>query len=260
MLRPRIIPSLLVHDKGLVKTVGFSNPKYVGDPINVVRIFNEKAVDELAVYDIDATARRQAPDYRMIENLAYESRMPLCYGGGVKTVEQVKTIIGLGVEKVAISSAAIGNPRLIAEAAEAVGAQSIVVVLDVRPRPRSAVYDVWTNNGTVNTGRSMLEAAAEAEKYGAGEIVVNAIERDGQMKGYDLEMARQINAAARVPVTILGGAGSLSHIGELIRNFGVIGAAAGSLFVFKGVYRAVLVNYPTIQERDALLQTMTRVA
>jgi cyclase len=260
VLRPRIIPCLLVHDRGLVKTVGFSNPKYVGDPINVVRIFNEKAVDELAVYDIDATVRGHGPDYKMLENLAFESRMPLCYGGGVKTVEQVKTVIGLGVEKVAISSAAVKNPRLIAEAAEAVGNQSVVVVLDVKPRPRSTTYDVWTHNGTVNTGRSMLEAAAEAEKFGAGEIVVNAIERDGQMKGYDIELARQIMAATRVPVTILGGAGSLAHIEELIGNFGVIGAAAGSMFVFKGVYRAVLVNYPGISERDQLVKINTQVA
>ena len=260
MLRPRIVPCLLVHDKGLVKTVGFSNPKYVGDPINVVKIFNEKAVDELAVYDIDATVRGHGPDYKMIENLAFESRMPLYYGSGVKNVEQVKTIIGLGVEKVAISSAAVADPRLIAEAAEAVGSQSVVVVLDVKPRPRSTSYDVWTHNGTVNTGRPMLEVAAEAEKFGAGEIVVNAIERDGQMKGYDLELARQVNAASRVPVTILGGAGSLAHIEELIRNFGVIGAAAGSLFVFKGIYRAVLVNYPNIRERDQLLQIKTQVA
>lgn len=260
MLRPRIIPSLLVQDKGLVKTVGFSNPKYVGDPINIVRIFNEKLVDELAIYDIDATVRGHEPDYRMLENLAVESRMPLCYGGGVKTVEQVKTIIGLGIEKVAISSAAVANPRLIADAAEAVGSQSVVVVLDVKPRPRSSVYEVWTHNAKVNTGRTMLEIAAEAEKLGAGEIVVNAIERDGEMKGFDLELTRQINTASKVPVTILGGAGSLAHIEELIRNFGVIGIAAGSLFVFKGVYRAVLVNYPTIKERDQLLQSLVQVA
>lgn len=260
MLRPRIIPSLLVQDKGLVKTVGFSNPKYVGDPINVVRIFNEKLVDELAIYDIDATVRGHEPDYRMLENLAVESRMPLCYGGGVKTMEQVKTIIGLGIEKVAISSAAVANPNLIADAAEAVGSQSVVVVLDVKPRSRSSVYDVWTHNAKVNTGRTMLEVAAQAETLGAGEIVVNAIERDGQMKGFDLELARQINTASKVPVTILGGAGSLAHIEELIRNFGVIGIAAGSLFVFKGVYRAVLVNYPTIKERDQLLQSLVQVA
>ena len=260
MLRPRIIPSLLVQDRGLVKTVGFSSPKYVGDPINVVRIFNEKLVDELAIYDIDATVRGHEPDYRMLENLAVESRMPLCYGGGVKTVEQVKTIIGLGIEKVAISSAAVANPNLIADAAEAVGSQSVVVVLDVKPRSRSGVYEVWTHNAKVNTKRTMLEVAAEAEKLGAGEIVVNAIEKDGQMKGYDLELARQINAASKVPVTILGGAGSLAHIEELIRNFGIIGIAAGSLFVFKGVYRAVLVNYPSIRERDQLLQSLVQVA
>jgi cyclase len=258
MLRPRIIPCLLVQDKGLVKTIGFSTPKYVGDPINVVKIFNEKAVDELAVYDIDATVRGHQPDYKMLEDLAFESRMPLCYGGGVKTVEQVKTIIGLGVEKVAISSAAVGNPRLVAEAAEAVGSQSVVVVLDVRPRPPSNTYEVWTHNGSVNTGRSMLEVAAELQNLGAGEIAVNAIERDGRMQGYDLEMARQINASARVPVTILGGAGSLQHIEELVRNFGVIGAAAGSLFVFKGVYRAVLVNYPSIKEREQLLDHINK--
>jgi cyclase len=260
VLRPRIIPSLLVHDRGLVKTVGFSNPKYVGDPINVVKIFNEKAVDELAVYDIDATVRGHDPDYKMLENLAFESRMPLCYGGGVKTVEQVKTIIGLGIEKVAISSAAVANPRLVADAAEAVGNQSVVVVLDVKPRPGGSTYEVWTHNGTVNTGRPMLELAEEVEKLGAGEIVVNAIERDGQMKGYDLELARQINSSARIPVTILGGAGSLAHIQELINHFGVVGAAAGSLFVFKGIYRAVLVNYPSLEERDQLLNAKAQVA
>jgi cyclase len=260
VLRPRIIPCLLVQEKGLVKTVGFAQPKYVGDPINVVKIFNEKAVDELAVFDIDATVRGHNPDYKMLENLAFESRMPLCYGGGVKTVEQVKTIIGLGIEKVAISSAAVANPRLISEAAEAVGTQSVVVVLDVKPRPRDTAYEVWTHNATVNTRRSMLEVAAQAEQLGAGEIVVNAIERDGRMQGYDLELARQINASARIPVTILGGAGSMQHIEELIRNFGVIGAAAGSLFVFKGVYRAVLVNYPSIEERDRLLRIDARIA
>jgi cyclase len=253
VLRPRIIPCLLVHERGLVKTVGFASPKYIGDPINVVKIFNEKAVDELAVYDIDATVKGHGPDYKMLENLAFESRMPLCYGGGVKTVDQVKTIIGLGLEKVAISSAAVANPRLVAEAAAAVGTQSVVVVLDVRPRRSSATYEVWTHNATVNTGRTMLEVAAEVEKLGAGEIVVNAIERDGQMKGYDLVMAGQISAAAQVPVTVLGGAGSLKHIEELIRHCGVVGAAAGSLFVFKGVYRAVLVNYPSIKQRDQLL-------
>jgi imidazole glycerol-phosphate synthase subunit HisF len=253
MLYPRIITCLLVHDRGLVKTIGFASPTYVGDPINVVKIFNEKIVDELTVLDIDATVRGHEPDYKMIENLAVESRMPLCYGGGIKTAEQAKTIIGLGVEKVAISSAAVENPRVISDVADAVGRQSVVVVLDVKPRPRSTIYDVWTHNGKNNTGRAMTDVAAEVERLGAGEIVVNAIERDGRMNGYDLEIARQITTATKVPVTILGGAGSLKDIGELVRNFGVIGAAAGSLFVFKGVYRAVLVNYPSLAERQQLV-------
>lgn len=254
MLRPRIIPCLLVHEGGLVKTVRFGDPKYVGDPINVVKIFNEKQVDELAVFDIDATVEGRGPDYKLISHLAAESRMPLAYGGGVKTLEQARTIISLGVEKVAISSAAVENPRLIADVSEAVGAQSVVVVLDVKPRRDGKDYEVWTHNARVNTGRSMSDVAAEVQKLGAGEIVVNAIERDGTMQGYDLNLSRAINAIAHIPITILGGAGSLDHIAELIRNFGVIGVGAGSLFVFKGPYRAVLVNYPTVAQRLALVQ------
>jgi len=260
MLRPRIIPCLLVRDKGLVKTVGFAEPKYVGDPINAVKIFNEKEVDELMVLDIDATVRGQGPDYRMIENLAVESRMPLCYGGGVKTAEQAKTIIGLGVEKVSISSAAIENPGLISQVAEAVGSQSVVVVLDVKARQRGVKYEVWTHNGRVNTGRLPAEVAAQVEKLGVGEIVVNSIDNDGRMKGYDLAMVSQVREATSVPITVLGGAGSLKDIGELIRSFGVIGAAAGSLFVFKGVYRAVLINYPSADERNRVIRECLSVA
>lgn len=254
MLRPRIIPCLLVRDKGLVKTVEFSNPKYVGDPINAVRIFNEKEVDELIVLDIDATVRGCGPDYRMIENLAAESRMPLCYGGGVKTAAQAKKIIGLGVEKVAISSAAVENPALISQIAQEVGSQSVVVVMDVKKRRLGARYDVWVHNGRVNTGRGPADLAVEVEKLGVGEIVVNSIDNDGCMQGYDIPMARQIREVISVPMTVLGGAGSLKHIGELLANFGVIGAAAGSMFVFKGIYRAVLINYPTAEERNQLLR------
>jgi cyclase len=254
MLRPRITPCLLVHDKGLVKTVGFSAPKYVGDPINAVKIFNEKEVDELMVLDIDATVRGQAPDYRLIENLAAESRMPLCYGGGIKTAEQAKTIIGLGVEKVAISSAAIENPGLISQIAQEVGTQSVVIVLDVKQHKRGGSYVVWTHNGKVNTGRAPAEVAAQLEQLGVGEIVVNSIDHDGVMKGYDLVLAGQIRYATHVPMTVLGGAGSLKDIGELIRRFGIIGAGAGSLFVFKGIYKAVLINYPSSEEKDRLIR------
>jgi imidazole glycerol-phosphate synthase subunit HisF len=253
MLRPRIIPCLLVHDKGLVKTVRFAEPKYVGDPINAVRIFNEKGVDELIVLDIDATVRGEEPDYRTIENFAAESRMPLCYGGGVKTAEQAKRIIGLGVEKVAISSAAMQNRALIGQVAEAVGSQSVVVVLDVKPQ-RTGDYAVWTHNGRVESKRLLTEVAAEMERNGAGEIVVNSIPNDGMMKGYDLAMVQQARDAVNVPLTALGGAGSLQDIAALVSRFGVIGAAAGSLFVFKGVYRAVLISYPGIEERERLVR------
>lgn len=260
MLRPRIIPCLLVRDKGLVKTVRFTNPKYVGDPINAVKIFNEKEVDELLVLDIDATVQGHVPDYRMIENLATESRMPLCYGGGIKTAEQAKTIIGLGVEKISISSAAIENPGLISKVADAIGNQSIVIVLDVKKGQQGAKYDVWTHNGRINTGRSHVDVAKEVEKLGAGEIVLNSIDNDGRMAGYDLDMVKQIREATNVPITVLGGAGSLKDIGELIRSFGIIGAAAGSLFVFKGIYRAVLINYPNPDERDRLIRECLSVA
>lgn len=254
MLRPRIIPCLLVQNKGLVKTVKFKDPKYVGDPINAVRIFNEKEVDELIVLDIDAASEKREPDFKMIENLAAECRMPLCYGGGVKTVEQAKLILGLGVEKIAISSAAIENPSFVSEAAECVGNQSIVVVLDVKKSSMLGKYEIWTYNGRKNTKKNPVEFAEKLEKLGVGEIVINSIDNDGVMKGYDVDLVDKIRKAVKVPITVLGGAGKLDHLGQLINNYKVIGLAAGSLFVFKGVYRAVLINYPNRTEKDALIQ------
>lgn len=254
MLRPRIIPCLLVQNKGLVKTVNFSSPKYVGDPINAVKIFNEKEVDELVVLDIDATTKNLEPDYAMIQNLAAECRMPFCYGGGVKTVEQVKKIIKLGVEKVAISSAALNNPSLVSMIAEQVGSQSVVVIMDVRKNLKSENYELWTHNGKKNTEKSAVEFAQELEELGAGEITINSIDNDGVMKGYDLALVDKIRESITLPLTVLGGAGSLKDIEALISRYGIIGAAAGSLFVFKGIYKAVLINYPSQFEKDMLLK------
>lgn len=253
MLYPRIIPCLLVRNKGLVKTVNFENPKYVGDPINAVRIFNEKEVDELIVLDIDATIEQREPDYRMIEHLAAECRMPLCYGGGVKTIGQMQRIIQSGVEKVAVSSAAIENPSLVAEASECVGNQSVVVVLDVKKHFTDGGYEVWTHNGSKATGKCPSRLALQMEKLGAGEIVINSVDNDGLMKGYDLDLVGKVREAISVPLTVLGGAGSLNDVGRLINKYGIIGAAAGSLFVFKGVYKAVLINYPNRAEKDNLI-------
>ncbi|MBI5720036.1 MAG: imidazole glycerol phosphate synthase subunit HisF [Burkholderiales bacterium] len=257
MLRPRIIPCLLVHEGGLVKTVGFREPKYVGDPINAVKIFNEKEADELMVLDIDATARGREPDYKLISDLAAECRMPLAYGGGVRSAEQAKRIIALGVEKVALSAAALEQPSLVAATAAAVGSQSVAVVLDVR-KSMLGSYSVVTHNARRNTGRHPLEVARQMQDAGAGEIVVNSVDRDGTMKGYDLPLAAQLRATLSIPLTVLGGAGSLADIGALVARCGTVGAAAGSLFVFKGAYRAVLINYPQQAQKEALLAAAAR--
>jgi len=253
MLHPRLIPCLLVQNGGLVKTVNFANPKYVGDPINAVRIFNEKEVDELVVLDIDATIKRDEPDYQLISHLASECRMPLCYGGGVQTVTQIEKIISLGVEKVAVSSAVIENPKLISDAAIRVGSQSLVVVIDVRKTGLLRRHEVVTHNGSRRTGLNPVEFASYMAELGAGEIVINSVDRDGEMKGYDLDLVEQVRQKIHLPLTVLGGAGSLDDFRGLIDRFGLIGAAAGSLFVFKGKYRAVLINYPNRAEKEALL-------
>ncbi len=247
MLRPRIIPCLLVHKGGLVKTQAFKDAKYVGDPINAVRIFNEKEADELMVLDIDATVNGAEPDFGLIAKLAAECRMPLCYGGGLSTAEQAARIVDMGVEKVAVSAAAISNPGLLTEMAAAVGKQSVVAVLDVRKRRGlfAKGHEVCTHNAKTTHELDPVALARQLQEAGAGEIVINSVDRDGLMQGYDLELAMQFKQALKVPVTFLGGAGSLDHMRELVSNLGVVGAAAGSLFVFKGKYRAVLISYPT---------------
>jgi imidazole glycerol-phosphate synthase subunit HisF len=255
MLRPRIIPCLLIKSGGLVKTEKFANPKYVGDPINAVKIFNEKEVDELIVLDIDATVHNNEPDYDKIKNLATECRMPLCYGGGVKTVEHAEKIISMGVEKVAISSAAVEDSRLVANTSKAVGSQSVVVVMDVKKNILTGDYEIWTHNGRKPTGKHPAVFALELESLGAGEIVVNSIDNDGVMKGYDIALVEIVREAITLPITALGGAGSLNDIASLIDAFKIIGAGAGSLFVFKGVYRAVLISYPNRVDKDAILDS-----
>jgi cyclase len=253
MLRPRIIPSLLFHDKGLVKTVNFKTPKYVGDPINAVRIFNEKMVDELAFFDIDATVLNHEPDYKLIEKLANQSRMPLCYGGGVKSVEQAQKIFSLGVEKIALSSAVIQTPNLVTQIANRVGSQSVIVVLDIKKKLLGG-YEIYTHNGKKPTGINPIKFVKDLEKLGAGEIIINSIDQDGVMKGYDLNLIDKIAESVSIPLTVLGGAGSLSDIEKVIDKHGVIGVAAGSLFVFKGPYKAVLINYPTKIEKNKIFK------
>ncbi len=255
MLSPRIIPCLLVRNRGLVKTVNFKHEKYVGDPINAVKIFNEKEVDELIFFDIDATVQRKEPDYQLIEILAAECRMPFCYGGGIKTIEQAMMIFNLGVEKIAISSSAIENPQLITEIAQRVGNQSVVVVLDVKKRIFGG-YDIYTHNGKNIRKLDLFNFIEQLQKLGAGEIVINSIDNDGVMKGYDYTLIGKVKNLIHIPMTALGGAGSLHDISRLIQEHKIIGAAAGSLFVFKGKYKAVLINYPDKEEKDELEKSM----
>ncbi len=251
MLRPRIIPCLLLHQNGLVKTQGFKNPKYVGDPINAVKIFNEKEADELMVLDIDATVNGCEPNFDLITRLAAECRMPLCYGGGVTRVDQAVRIVNMGVEKVALSAAAVANPSLLTEMANVVGRQSVVAVLDVRKKTGlfTKGYEICTHNGKVTHKSDPVMLVKELQDAGAGEIVINSVDKDGFMEGYDLNMVVQFRNVLNVPMTFLGGVGSLEHMSQLASTIGVVGLAAGSFFVFKGRYRAVLISYPTLQQK-----------
>lgn len=243
MYRNRIIPCLLLKGDGLVKTIRFKEPKYVGDPINAVKIFNEKEVDELIFLDISATPGGQEPNFDRVRDIAGECFMPICYGGGVRTLEHAKRLFHLGVEKISLNTVAAENPPLIGELAAAFGSQSIIVGVDVRRdwlgRPR-----VFTGCGTKNTGRTPVDYVKEMVDRGAGEILLNSIDRDGTMKGFDLGLVREVTAAVSVPVVACGGAGSLADLDAAVAA-GASAVAAGSLFVFTGPHRAVLINYPT---------------
>jgi cyclase len=242
-VRIRVIPSLLLSDGGLVKTVKFKSPKYVGDPINAVKIFNEKEVDELVFLDITATAQKRAPNMALIREIATECFMPLAYGGGITTVAQVKEILQAGVEKVVINSALAGNANLLQEAANLFGSQSIVASIDVG-KSLFGKYQVCTQNGRKQVSSDPVAYAKAMEAAGAGEIFLNAIHQDGTFAGYDLALIRQVAAAVEVPVIACGGAGKVQDFAEAVKA-GASAVAAGSMFVFHGPHRAVLINFPT---------------
>ena len=252
MIVTRVIPCLLLRNQGLVKTVKFRNPKYLGDPINVVRIFNDKEVDELVLLDITATPEGREPQFDYIAMLATECFMPLCYGGGVRTVEHVKRLCSLGVEKVAVNSYAVEHPEFITAAAELVGSSSVIASIDVK-RDFWGRYRVYTHGGQVATGLDPVGHAREMELRGAGEILLNAIDRDGIMKGYDLELIGEVTRSVGVPVVACGGAGTVEHLAQAVRDGGAAAAAAGSMFVFTGPHRAVLISYPEPERLRLLL-------
>jgi len=251
MLQSRIIPCLLIKDGGLVKTVKFKDPRYVGDPINAVRIFNEKEVDELVFLDISATPAGRGPDLAAIEAIANEAFMPMGYGGGIASVEDIRQIFKIGIEKAVINTRAVLDPALVRAAADAFGSQSVVVSIDVR-RKFFGGYEVVTHGGRIGSGLDPVAHAEAMQAQGAGELVVCSVERDGTMGGYDLALTRSIAMAVDIPVVALGGAGTPDHLRAAVREGQASAAAAGSMFVFHGKHRAVLITYPDRLTLDRL--------
>jgi imidazole glycerol-phosphate synthase subunit HisF len=248
--RIRVIPCLLIQERALVKTIRFKDPRYVGDPINAVRIFNEKEVDELILLDISATKQSKPPDLRLIEEIAGECFMPLCYGGGVSTLDDVTKILSVGVEKVAVNTRAMAKASFVREIAEAVGSQSIAVSIDA-VRKANGEYEVRTESGSRGTGMDPVTCARQMEEMGAGELIVNSIDRDGTMAGYELDLIGRVARAVSIPVIACGGAGRTHDFSDAVRIAGASAVAAGSLFVFYGRHRAVLINYPSPAELEA---------
>lgn len=243
MYRNRVIPCLLLRGDGLVKTRRFKDPVYIGDPVNAVRIFSEKEADELVLLDIDASREGREPRYELIAEIAGECFMPLAYGGGIRTLDQIRRLIRSGVEKVVINSAAVDSTSVIEQGAREFGSQAVMVAIDVK-RSLLGGYRVMAKSATVEAKAGLEEHLRRVVDAGAGEILINSIDRDGQMTGYDLDLIRLVAERVRVPVVACGGAGTVQHLVEAVRDGGASAVAAGSMFVFRGRHRAVLINYP----------------
>jgi imidazole glycerol-phosphate synthase subunit HisF len=252
-LRPRVIPCLQVAGGELVKTRRFKDPVYLGDPINAVKIFNDLECDELIVVDIRATVDEREPDYALIEEFASEAFMPLAYGGGIKSVEQVRRILSIGIEKVVISTAA-ADGKLISAAAAIFGSQSIVVSVDVR-KTLLGRREVWTRSGTRSTGVEPRVYASQMQEHGAGELFVQSVDLEGARTGYDLTLMKEISGQVKIPLIACGGAGNLEDIRELLRSSGVAAAAAGTMFVLHGKHKAPLISYPRANEIESLIDS-----
>lgn len=252
MLKTRVMPCLLLDDGRLVKTIKFKNPRYIGDPINALKIYNEKEVDELILLDITATREERRPAYDVIEQVASECFMPLAYGGGVNSIADMKLIYSLGIEKIIINSHAAVDTKFIRRAADEFGSQSVVASIDCK-KGLFGKYTVKTVSGTNDLKVDPVAHALRLQEMGAGEIVVNAIDRDGTMDGYDIALMRRITGAVTVPVIALGGAGSVNDIEAVVKEAHVSAAAAGSLFVYQGKDLGVLINFPGQTELEELL-------
>lgn len=242
MLQKRIIPVLLLKNDGLVKTIKFKKPRYIGDPINAVKIYNDREVDELIFLDIEATKNKKEPNFRLIKEIATECFMPFCYGGGINNFHTIKKIFNLGAEKISINSEFYYNPNLVKKASESFGSQSIVVSIDVK-KNLFGKYETYINGGKINTHQNPIEIAKQAEKFGAGEIILNSIDKDGTMSGYDLKLIKTVSDTISIPLIACGGAKNLDSLRDAI-NTGASAAAAGSLFIYHGSQNGILINYP----------------
>jgi cyclase len=240
---PRVIPVLLVSDGYLVKPVSFKGEKYIGDPINAVRIFNEKQVDELVICDIDASVKGTGVNYRLIEEIASEAFMPVGYGGGVTSADEAKRIVSIGIEKVVLNSVVNTHPDVVTEISQALGSSSTVVSIDAKRRLTGG-YDTFVTRGRVKTGLGPVDAARQAESLGAGEIIISSIDRESSFTGYDLKLVRAVADAVSLPVIALGGANNVEDL-RVALNEGASAVAAGSMFVLNGKHRAVLITYPS---------------
>jgi cyclase len=251
MHRIRVIPVLLLKNEGLVKTIKFKDSRYIGDPRNAVKIFNEKEVDELTFIDISAREKGVTPNFQMIQEIASECFMPLCYGGGVNSLEEINKLFSIGVEKVSLNTLLHSHPEIVKEATLQYGSQSIIASIDVK-KNFFGKYEVFTNSGTQNTKLDPVKFAIKMKELGVGEILLNSIDRDGVMKGYDIELVSSITSVIDIPLIACGGAGSLDHMHDAITLGKASAVAAGSLFIYHGKHNAVLINYPKQEELKKL--------
>lgn len=247
MLKTRVIPCLLLKNGALVKTIRFQNPDYVGDPSNAIRIYNEKEVDELIFLDITATPDGKSPDLALIERLASECFMPVAYGGGVRDMKTMRSIFQCGIEKIALNSYALENPEFLREAASEFGNQAIVISIDAK-RTAPGRHEVYSHGGKKPSGLDPRNWAESAAALGAGEILLTSIDQDGTMEGYDLDLIRGVTSAVDIPLIACGGAGKISHFAQAVNEGGACAVAAGSMVVYFGRNRAVLINFPSARE------------
>ena len=252
MYRPRVIPILLLKGQGLVKSIQFKDYRYIGDPINTVKILNDLKADELIILDILASREKRCISSDFVRIVGDEANMPVAFGGGIRTIEQIKEIINAGAEKVVINTYAVENPTFIKQASEQFGSSTIVVSMDVKKR-LFGKKQLYTYSGTKATGINPVDFARKMEANGAGEIIVNSVELDGMMTAYDLDLIKEISEAVTIPVVALGGAGDFSDFQRAIKDSYASAVAAGSLFVYHGARRAVLVNYPSSNELKNLV-------